>query len=487
MKAVQKRLVSMGAMLAIAGAVGAFAYFGTFKTKQKEEEEKQKDEKVASFSKAEEVQELTLVSKGTTFKLIGDGEGDRTWRLTEPLATPAERQAVDSVLAHFAEMKRKRAFDAQQTDLKSFGLDPALATVAVKLKDGKEESFKIGKKNSFDDNVYLQRGGDAKVSMVPSTVSGFADKDLFALREKRLAIFEDKDVQSLAVELAGKPAYTLEKRGEDWFIKSPIEARAEKAQVTTLLSSLRFLRATRFATEALGDAKALATYGLDKPSLAVTVGVGEAKMRLLFATVTAAKGGGEQKFGMVEGVKNPVLEVNEDLSKKYVIALNDLRDKLIASFEREQVSKVVVMDGEIKTELVKKKNDKQEDQWTFADGKETADGRVASLLWRLSSLRGKQIVTDKVDAVAKSNAGLEPQRRSVTLYDAEGKTLASYVFGADKDEAVYMYADAGKRIDLVDKTSTSEVKFEASHYEKEPATAAGKGAEGATPAPSEAN
>jgi hypothetical protein len=484
MKAVQKRLVSMAAMLAIAGAVGAFAYFGTFKTKQKEEEEKLKDEKVASFSKAEEVKELTLVSKGTTFKLIGDGEGERTWRLTEPLATPAERQAVDSVLAHFAEMKRKRAFDAQPTDLKSFGLDPALATVAVKLKDGKEESFKIGKKNSFDDNVYLQRGSDAKVSMVPSTVSGFADKDLFALREKRLAIFEDKEVQSLAVELAGKPAYTLEKRGEEWFIKSPIEARAEKAQVTTLLSSLRYLRATKFATEALGDVKALATYGLDKPSLAVTVGVGEAKLRLLFATVNQK---GEQKFGMIEGVKNPVLEVNEDLSKKYAIALNDLRDKLIASFERDQVSKVVVMDGEIKTELVKKKNDKQEDQWTFADGKETADGRVASLLWRLSSLRGKQIVTDKVDPAAKSNAGLEPQRRSVTLFDAEGKMLASYVFGADKDEAVYMYADAGKRIDLVDKTSTSEVKFEASHYEKEPATAAGKGVEGATPAPSEAN
>lgn len=468
MNAIQKRLVSMGAMLAAAGAVAAFAYFGTFKTKQKEEEEKQKDEKVASFTKSEEVSELTIENKGTTFKLVGDGQGEQQWRLTAPMAVAAEKQAVDSVISHFAEMKRKRSFESSPADAKTFGLDPAVATVVMKLKDGKEETFKVGKKNSFDDNVYLQRVGDNKVSMVPNAITGYVEKDLFALREKRLAIFEDKDVASIQVEFNGKSAYNLTKRGEDWFITSPVEAKAEKAQANTLMSSIRFLRAAKFASET-PDAKALAGFGLDKPALTVTLGLAaDAKLKLVFGTSKD----GNTKYAMVAS-GGPVLEISDDLPKKFAIALNDLRDKQVAAFEREKVAKIVMKDGETTLTLEKKKNDKQEDAWVFGDGKPTMDGRVSSLIWRLSSLRSKSIVTDKVDANAKKSAGLEPPARSLELFDSEGKALAFFAFGSEQGEGVQMFADAGRRIDLVDKTAVAEIKFEATYYQPEAPVAAG--------------
>src|SRR5262249_6842742 len=157
-----------GVMAAVAGGIGAYAYYGTFKTSQKEEEKKTAEEKVAPFKLAD-VKGVRLHSKGVDFEMTADGEGDRKWDLSKPNATLGDKATIDGMVSHFADMKRKRAFEAQPQDLKTFGLEPPEETVSFKLAD-KDVTYLVGKKNGFDDVVYLQKDGDNQVMLVPQAV-----------------------------------------------------------------------------------------------------------------------------------------------------------------------------------------------------------------------------------------------------------------------------------------------------------------------------
>jgi len=465
--AVQKRLLSLGGTVAVAGAIGAYAYFGTFKGKQKEEETKSAEEKIASF-KAADVSEVTLHSKGTEFVITGTGEGERKWQITKPITTLADKSTIDGIVNQFADMKRKRAFDAQPGDLKSFGLEPPLSSIAFKTAD-KTTTYLVGKKNSFDDVVYLERDGDTKVALVPVAAQTQTDRDLFALRDKRLAIFEDKDVAKIEVTFAGKPAYALEKKGEDWDIVGA--TRADKSQVTTILSSLRFLRAKSIPAERAGDGKA---FGLDKPDVVVTLTVGAAGASLPLSFGSVKKGTVSTYYAKQAG-DAPVLEIQEDMVKKLDLKTADLRDKSIASFDRDQVKKVSL--AEAGKEIVLEKGAAG---WALTAPEQgpAQDARVMNVLYKLGGLKAKAIAFDKVDAAAKKTAGLEAPAHEIKLMKADGTVLADVAFGAEHHDEkagdeIYVLSQGGARIDLVEKGLLNDVKYTVADYEKaEPVAAA---------------
>ena len=478
MNAVQKRLTSLGVMLAIAGGVGAYAYFGAFKGKQKEEEQKTAEEKIASF-KAADVTEVDLHSKGADFVITASGEGEQKWHLSKPIATLADKSTLEGLVNQFADMKRKRAFDAQPDDLKSFGLEPPLATVAFKTGD-KTQTYLIGKKNGFDDVVYLQRDGDTKVALVPVAAQTQTDRDLFALRDKRLAIFEDKDIAKIEVAFAppakgaaAKPGYTLEKKSDEWHLVGA--DRADKAQVSTILSSLRFLRAKSFAAEHASDAKA---YGLDKPELTVTLTVGASAATLQLAFGSVKKGTADAFFAK-QGGDMPVLEIQENMVKKLDLPAAELRDKSIATFDRDQVKKVVLSEAGKEIVLEKKEGDAV-GGWslTAPEQKPAQDARVMNVLYKLGGLKAKSIAFEKADLVSKKSAGLETPTHEIKLMKADGTLLADVAFGAEHHDAksseeLYVLSQNGTRIDLIDKALMNDVKYSVTDYEKaEPVAAA---------------
>jgi hypothetical protein len=364
-------------------------------------------------------------------------------------------------------MKRKRAFDAQPDDLKNFGLEPPQATVTFKA--DKPYTYLVGKKNNFDDVVYLQRDGDTKIALVPVAAQTQTDRDLFALRDKRLVIFEDKDVQKVEVAFAGKPGYTLEKKGEDWSFGG---TKADKAQVSTLLSSLRFLRAKSFPEERAAD---LAKYGLNKPDLVLTLGVGASGaasvpahasgVTALFGSVKKDKG--ETFYAKLDG-DTPVLEVQENLLKKFDVKMTELRDKSVASFDRDQVKKVSLTEAGKEVVLEKKEGDAV-GGWslTAPEQKPAQDAKVMNVLYKLSGLKAKEIAFEKVDAAAKKTAGLDAPAHEIKLMKADGTVLADVAFGADKSAQVYVLSQNGARIDLVDKTLLADLKYAAADYEKD--------------------
>jgi len=81
----------------------------------------------------------------------------------------------------------------------------------------------------------------------------------------RLSTLGSATVKKIEVVPRSRPGYTLEKRGETWFLSAPIEARADQSQVQRILD---LLSAT--STEKLA-ATELQRFDLDPPAVKVTM------------------------------------------------------------------------------------------------------------------------------------------------------------------------------------------------------------------------
>jgi hypothetical protein len=81
----------------------------------------------------------------------------------------------------------------------------------------------------------------------------------------KLSTLTGTGVKKIAVTPRSAPAYTLEKRGETWFLTAPIEARADQTQVQRMLELLSAASKEKLA------ATDLRRFDLDAPALQVSM------------------------------------------------------------------------------------------------------------------------------------------------------------------------------------------------------------------------
>ncbi|MFZ5471725.1 MAG: DUF4340 domain-containing protein [Myxococcota bacterium] len=141
----------------------------------------------------------------------------------------------------------------------------------------------------------VQLEGDAQVYLVPGYASQALRKRLADLRDHSLLAFDPEKVTQLVIAAAGRRT-VVKKAGETWNLIEPKTPPAgfelDPARVSTQLTSLKNLRATRVA-EGVVPAKA----GLAKPSLTVEVTTDDGKRQALkFGAEADAPSGGKELF-----------------------------------------------------------------------------------------------------------------------------------------------------------------------------------------------
>jgi hypothetical protein len=202
----------------------------------------------------------TLEVRGANaFTLERDGAG---WRLVQPLQERADAPTADAIVRAIQDLRATR-FAAEATGVEepaAFGLaEPALR---VTLRRGGEPPIELalGRKG---DAIYA-RSGDGPVVEVASSVLGSIDKAVDDLRDKQVFGFDTSEVHR--VRFAGEGGdMEVEKRGEDWHLVAPKEAKAKRWKIDTAVSLVGTLRAKRFVQ---GEP---AAYGLDAPRRTVTL------------------------------------------------------------------------------------------------------------------------------------------------------------------------------------------------------------------------
>jgi Domain of unknown function (DUF4340) len=344
-------------------------------------------ERIAKEAKKETLVELniddvTAVTLVYPDRAIALEKSDAGWRLTKPVEAAADDVTVKNLLRAIADAEVKKTIDDPPQDLTQFGLAPPVATIKVTVKDQSLPDLKVGKTTAVSFSTYVQRADQPKLYLTGSAFHAGMDKQVKDLRDKKIVDFKEDDVSRIALRGPDGDVVLAKVEGT-WTIEQPAAYRADSNAVRALLSTVRNLRATDFASDAPSDTD-LVTYGLDPPQrqLELTTADGKATRMLVGNEV-------EQGLYVKTGDRPTTFIVGKYVSRDLAKGVGDLRDKTVLSFDPGSVTAVEVARGDGGSFTLRSADGK----WSL-EGSDQAlnDEAIGSFVAALSRLAGNQVL-----------------------------------------------------------------------------------------------
>lgn len=246
-------------------------------------------------------------------------------------------------------------------------------------------------------------------------------------REESLLRLEQDQISSVRMDRPGQDSILLEKIGEGWALKAPLEGPADKTSVDSLVRDLGTARIDRtFVEVGAGPGE----YGLAEPRLKLTVEAG-GENRVL--SVGSDDFTGSKVYVQVQG-ESQVHVVSDRLFTTADKKLMDWRDKKVISMERDKVAVVEIFRASEKLRL-KKENGK----WMLESPlQEAADqSAVSGLLSSLEFAEAKRFVAEESDELGRY--GLEKPRLRVRFQQEGQDQWETLELGNEFEEAEDQY------------------------------------------------
>jgi hypothetical protein len=194
------------------------------------------------------------------------------WRLTQPVSASVDAAKVDKLTGDLGRLLVVEfvSEDPKEEELANFGLDKPTATLTLGFTDEKKptKTLRIGKPRGATGEHYAKLESAPQVFVIRKEDSDLIDQPSLAYRPLQLWQVPTGDVTAVQIQRGDEPAYRVAKSGKDWKVTTPFEAPVAGPLAESLLVPLATIRAQRYEAH---TAKDLETYGLDKPSLRVTV------------------------------------------------------------------------------------------------------------------------------------------------------------------------------------------------------------------------
>jgi len=328
---VKRRLGPLLSILLLAGLV-AYVYFVELRGRREGTAAETGKDRPISFERAT-LKSVRLTNDSGSLKLEKAGE---QWRLTEPLQTDADKDAVEGLL-NSLEMAHIERRLGKGEDRKQYGLDPPKATVTLETAGAGGGTLGIGESSPIGGSWYALLPGGNEVAVVSSTIGDMAHKDALALRDKALLALDPWKIKKLTLE-RGKETIRLEKPDDGWVVRQPVEAPADGPTITDLLNALQTLRATRFDSEKPAAAD-LKRCGLSPPLARMVLLQDGWDVEKTVEFGKEAAGGG--RYARTLG-RDPVLTVPADFWTKVTTKFFDLRRRELLGVQQYRVETVVL-------------------------------------------------------------------------------------------------------------------------------------------------
>jgi cyclophilin family peptidyl-prolyl cis-trans isomerase len=442
---------------------------------------------------------------GAELILERDGE---SWRMTRPKEAPADRQAVEDMGSKLSSLEIKAFVEDAPKDLVRYGLEKPELALVLRLrvdppaeekkdeaKDAKKDEKKPEEKKAPEFKAlgellfgkicpagtvagaeasgrfrYAKRAADPGVFAVPAEAVDRLLGGALALRDRTVLKVANKDkILRLAVS-RGELKYAAEKKDGKWMLTSPVGEEADSGASGRLVDRLADLTAEKVVADGVRG-KAVAEYGLDKPSaaleLVVETGADPKTHRALLGKASSAGGtyamlaDGEVIYELSRGTA-------DDLSGELV------RRELL-DFDKTRAQKIVVTRK--RGELVLARTGQG---WSIEQPAPAAPAdkdKVEALLAALAGLRAERIADYAPAALSKY--GLVKPTAAVTV-EVEGTKPAVLQVGDGLESGARRYVKVPERAPafVVDKSVYERLEVpaedlkEKKKQEKPPTTAA---------------
>jgi hypothetical protein len=232
---------------------------------------------------------------------------------------------------------------------------------------------------------------------------------------------ERDDVESVEIHNS-HGVFRLVKDDASWRLVEPIDFPADQTAVSSLLGSLERLEAERTLAADEVDPSA---YGLEDPSLSVTLGVAGSESLTLSVGDEAALGSNRaMRRGNEPAVILAAGWITTDLDKD----LDGWRSREVIDLTANDVASLQIVAGEDRIQVVR-----QDDGWRLLEPiEDAADGEhVRNLISDLDALRVAEFL-DQPPPPAE--LGLEPPSYQLTIVRSEGGDPIRLDFGATRTE-----------------------------------------------------
>lgn len=375
------------------------------------------------------------------------------WRLS-PSSFPAQQGAIESLLKTLAALKNRSYLTAQELSIQpgartGFGLEPP--QVSVTLQQGTNRiQFAIGLKTLAGPHVYLQRIGDAGISVTAAAVLDQLPENATAWRNP-LVMPDPRIAFDQLWVTNGTSIFAVQRdsSSQRWNLVKPIRTQADARLITYVIQELRTLQVTRFVTD---DPKAdLEPYGLTAPALDLSLVDGTNRV-LQFQFGNTSTNDPAQIFARLVP-QNSVVLIPKLLADLLRQPHTTFRDRTLVSFNPAAIDRI---------EAVMNKRD---DQQTFAVQRNSrgawqiaepfqAAAEPASIKRFLNSLSKIEIIEFTKDVVTDWSAyGLEQPARQYTLMSHQSnstgvtsRVLARIEFGDENIDKIFARRGAEKSV-----------------------------------------
>ncbi len=239
-------------------------------------------------------------------------------------------------------------------------------------------------------------------------------------KSQRVLDFQSKEISAVTIELTNQ-TYALERNGDQWQIKQPLNVRANYSTVSSILDELEFAERSRTITSKELKGAASEGFGLQHPRIRLTLQGKKQPMVLLVGNETPTK---DAVYVQAQGSGN-VLIAPQSIYDRLNRSLDDLRDRTVIDFLPASATRIEIKSADRDIELAKSSAaTNSEPHWALtrpvaarADQRKTSE-----LLADLNELRAADFVSE--DPRDVHTYQLDEPEREVTVWTGEsGKTL----------------------------------------------------------------
>lgn len=278
--------------------------------------------------------------------IVAQRRDDGRWQLVKPFDSAADKEMIDTLIGNMKAARKSLDAGAIEGDPATFGLDTPAAKVTLTLK-GRDKglSFEVGK--ALKDRLYLRAGEPKGIEVVDSRLFDAVTRKAADWRDTKL--FRAPSFQVEGVHVVRKaPAESIELRRNEshWRMTEPVKAPADDDKVEGLLAELSALRvldpALDFVQNDVKDQTTCAKYGLDAPSMTITVQPFAGKGPEQSLSLGSAVPGAENQVYAIRGDQDDVVKLDVKRLREAIPSANGLRSQKVLDFNPGRVRRIEI-------------------------------------------------------------------------------------------------------------------------------------------------
>ncbi|MFH1754356.1 MAG: DUF4340 domain-containing protein [Candidatus Latescibacterota bacterium] len=359
--------------------------------------------KITSLS-LQDIHYVMIERRGETVAFERVPEG---WVMTSPVEDLADKAAVNTLISSAVGARIESVVESGGTDASRYGLGSTPDATLLLFSSGKDSSLtmRIGGHNITKSHCYVQVDASAEVVLLPAGLRRYALQEVSEFRDISLIDFVLADVARM--QLSG-PARTLswskDSQGRWAAVVAGDTISGNRTEIEAILHRLRGIRIKSFMSD---DPLDLSTY-FAGPAGTISFSIAEESTAcsVLFSARDA-----DSCFAVVEGGSR-IVSIDATILSAFDRSYDDLRDKNILHFVRDDVVKIRMVTSDTTATVIKLAS-----EWTFANPamSEIDQTKINDLLVLLQGLRFRVVLASRLDGSSLDEFN-HPALR-VSLYD----------------------------------------------------------------------